>query len=80
MIGRGDTGLDLVLRQLSRRGAGGFEWYKDSCLLRRIEVRMRARGVGSLSRYAALLEDDPGELDRLLHTLSVRVTGFFRNP
>ena len=80
MIGRGDTGLELVLRQLSRRGAGGFEWYKDSCLLRRIEVRMRARRVATLSRYAALLEDDPDELDRLLHTLSVRVTGFFRNP
>lgn len=80
MIGRGDAGLDLVLRQLSRRGAAGFEWYKDSCLLRRIEVRMRARGAGSLTRYAALLEDDPEELDRLLHTLSVRVTGFFRNP
>lgn len=80
MIGRDDIGLDLVLRQLSRRGAGGFEWYKDSCLLRRIEVRMRARGVGTLSGYAALLEDDPAELERLLHTLSVRVTGFFRNP
>ncbi|HEX7024188.1 MAG TPA: protein-glutamate O-methyltransferase CheR [Gemmatimonadales bacterium] len=80
MIGRDDAGLDEVLRQLSRRGAGGFEWYKDSCLLRRIEVRMRARGVHSLSGYAALLGDEPEELERLLHTLSVRVTGFFRNP
>ena len=80
MIRRDDIGLDLVLRQLSGRGAGGFEWYKDSCLLRRIEVRMRARGVGTLSGYAALLEDDRAEMDRLLHTLSVRVTGFFRNP
>lgn len=80
MIGRDEVGLDLVLRQLGRRGAAGFEWYKDSCLLRRIEVRMRARGVGTLSSYAALLEDDPSEVERLLHTLSVRVTGFFRNP
>lgn len=80
MIRREDAGLDMVLRQLSRRGAGGFEWYKDSCLLRRIEVRMRARRVDSLGRYAALLEHDPDELERLLHTLSVRVTGFFRNP
>ena len=80
MIGREDLGLDLVLRQLTSRGAGGFEWYKDSCLLRRIEVRMRARRVGTLSEYAALLEVDPVEVDQLLHTLSVRVTGFFRNP
>lgn len=80
MIGRNDAGLERVLGHLARRGAGGFEWYKDSCLLRRIEVRMRARQAETLSAYAALLEDDPAELDRLLHTLSVRVTGFFRNP
>ena len=80
MIGREDVGLDLVLRHLTSRGAGGFEWYKDSCLLRRIEVRMRARHADTLHAYAALLADDPAELDRLLHTLSVRVTGFFRNP
>ena len=80
MIGREDVGLELVLRQLTARGAGGFEWYKDSCLLRRIEVRMRARRVETLSGYAVLLQDDPAEVERLLHTLSVRVTGFFRNP
>jgi two-component system CheB/CheR fusion protein len=79
-VTRDDFGLDEVIRQLARRGAGGFEWYKDSCLLRRIEVRMRARGVGSLTGYAALLADDPDEVSRLLHTLSVRVTSFFRNP
>ncbi len=80
MSGRGDFGLTEVLRQLARRGVGGFEWYKDSCLLRRIEVRMRARGVGTLTGYATLLQDDTEEADRLLHTLSVRVTSFFRNP
>ena len=80
MRGAGDFGLDEVLRQLNQRGAGGFEWYKESCLLRRIEVRMRARGVGTLSGYAGLLSDDTAEFDRLLRSLSVRVTGFFRNP
>lgn len=69
-----------VMQQLARSGGGGFEWYKDSCLLRRIEVRMRARGVGTIAGYAALLRDDPAEMERLLHTLSVRVTEFFRNP
>lgn len=80
MTSRDDFGLAEVIRQLARRGAGGFEWYKDSCLLRRIEVRMRARGVGTLIGYATLLADDAEEVDRLLHTLSVRVTSFFRNP
>ncbi|HEV8613095.1 MAG TPA: CheR family methyltransferase [Gemmatimonadales bacterium] len=76
----GDFGLGLVIKQLALRGAGGFEWYKESCLLRRIEVRMRARGIGTLIGYSGLLADDPEELDRLLRSLSVRVTGFFRNP
>ena len=75
-----DFGLGEVIRQLSTHGAGGFEWYKESCLLRRIEVRMRARGVGTLSGYAGLLAGDADEMERLLRALSVRVTGFFRNP
>jgi len=75
-----DFGLTEVIRQLSTHGAGGFEWYKESCLLRRIEVRMRARGVGTLSGYAGLLAGDAAEMERLLRALSVRVTGFFRNP
>jgi two-component system CheB/CheR fusion protein len=41
---------------------------------------MRARGVGTLSGYAGLLADEPEEMGRLLRSLSVRVTGFFRNP
>ena len=80
MTGTADFGLREVIRQLSARGAAGFEWYKESCLLRRIEVRMRARAVGTLTGYASLLADDAEELDRLLRSLSVRVTGFFRNP
>lgn len=80
MTGTADFGLSEVIRQLSDRGAGGFEWYKESCLLRRIEVRMRARGIGTLTGYASLLADDAEELGRLLRSLSVRVTGFFRNP
>lgn len=79
MTVREDFGLSEVIRHLTRGGGGGFEWYKDSCLLRRIEVRMRARGVQSLAAYAGLLEHEPGEVDLLLHTLSVRVTSFFRN-
>lgn len=75
-----DFGLSVVIRELARHGAGGFEWYKENCLLRRVEVRMRARGISSLVSYAGMLGNDPTEVEHLLHTLSVRVTGFFRNP
>lgn len=80
MTDKADFGLALVINELARRGASGFEWYKESCLLRRIEVRMRARSAPSLAAYAVLLEEDADEAGHLLHTLSVRVTSFFRNP
>lgn len=75
-----EYGLSVVIRELARHGGGGFEWYKESCLLRRVEVRMRARGIDNLVAYAGLLTNDQAEVELLLHTLSVRVTGFFRNP
>ena len=74
------NGMAAVLRQLRHRGAGGLELYKDSCLVRRIEMRMRVRGVGTLAGYASLLARDATETDRLIGSLSVRVTGFFRDP
>lgn len=73
-------GMAAVLRQLRRRGGAAFECYKDSCLARRIGLRMRARGVGTLAGYAGLLARDEQEADRLRRALSVGVTGFFRNP
>ena len=75
-----ENGMAAVLRQLRHRGAGGLELYKDSCLVRRIEMRMRVRRVASLTGYAALLARDAAETDRLIGSLSVRVTGFFRDP
>lgn len=54
--------------------------YRPRCLRRRIGVRMRARGVDTPKAYAALLDRDPGEYDRLLRVLTINVSRFFRNP
>lgn len=53
--------------------------YKDKCLRRRIAVRMRARGKTTYDGYAALLDHDPEEYERLLETLTINVTRFFRD-
>lgn len=62
--------------------AVGFECrsYKEKCLRRRIAVRMRARGVHSYGEYAALLRTDDSEYARLLDTLTINVSKFYRNP
>jgi len=62
--------------------SGGFlcTGYKERCLRRRIAVRMRARGTHRYAEYEALLRRDPAEYQRLLDTVTINVSKFFRNP
>src|SRR5260221_7766995 len=54
--------------------------YKDTCLRRRISVRMRLKGAATFEEYGFLLDDDANEYDRLIATLTINVSKFFRNP
>lgn len=53
--------------------------YKDKCLRRRVAVRMRARGMENCADYASCLDGDEREYDRLIRSLTINVTRFFRN-
>lgn len=53
--------------------------YKDKCLRRRIAVRMRSKGTPTYAEYAGILDTDPREYERLIRTLTINVTKFFRN-
>jgi len=53
--------------------------YKDKCLRRRIAVRLRARNILSCAEYARVLDGDEREYERLMRSLTVNVTKFFRN-
>jgi len=55
-------------------------FYNDSYLDRRITARMRRTDVDDYRAYRRLLERDADERDALLDSLSINVTGFFRNP
>lgn len=54
--------------------------YKEKCLRRRLAVRMRARGVHTYGQYGQLLRRDKAEYDRLMDTVTINVSKFFRNP
>ncbi len=54
--------------------------YKDKCLRRRIAVRMRAVGALSYADYVRVLDETPGEVERLMDALTINVTKFYRNP
>jgi chemotaxis protein methyltransferase CheR len=62
--------------------AGGIDLdlYKDSCVLRRIMLRIHSCGVRDLRGYLRLVSRDPDERGRLVKALTIQVSQFFRNP
>jgi chemotaxis methyl-accepting protein methylase len=75
-----DPGFALLLERLAGHPLPPLDMYKDRCLRRRLAVRMRACGVTSVAEYARMLDQRPEEVSRLLATLTINVTQFFRNP
>ena len=73
------AGFDALTTKITRDRGFGCASYKEKCLRRRIAVRMRARGVHSFADYAAVLDGDPHEYDRLIDALTINVTKLFRN-
>ena len=74
------AGFVALCKKIERdRGFRCFD-YKDTCLRRRISVRMRAKGARTFADYAGILDTDAAEYDRLVETLTINVSKFFRNP
>ena len=57
-----------------------LEGYKDKCVKRRINIRVRATQSPSSEAYATLLTHDAAEREHLLRVLTIHVSHFFRNP
>ena len=74
-----DPDLAALVRKIALERRFGFDAYKESCLRRRVAVRMRARGVNGYQEYAQLLDRDAAEYEELLDTLTINVTKFYRN-
>ena len=79
MIKADDPGFPRLMEKITRESGFRCASYKDKCLRRRIAVRMRAKGAYSANEYAGVLDTDPREYERLLRSLTVNVTKFFRN-
>jgi len=72
--------FDELLGYIERELDFESGFYNDAYLDRRINARMRRTGIDDYRPYQRLLEDDEGERAALLDSLSINVTGFFRNP
>jgi chemotaxis methyl-accepting protein methylase len=74
-----DPELAALMGKIARERGFCCEAYKESCLRRRLAVRMRARGVHTYAQYAGVLDRDGEEYQRLLDALTINVSKFFRN-
>jgi chemotaxis protein methyltransferase CheR len=72
--------LELLLEAVYRRYGFDFREYAPASLKRRLQRRMRAEGVTTISGLQERLLHDPQVMEKLLLDLSVNVTAMFRDP
>jgi chemotaxis protein methyltransferase CheR len=72
--------IELLLTAIARRYGYDFRQYASASLKRRIQRAMQEEGVRTLSGLQERLLHDPAALGRFVSTLSVHVTGMFRDP
>lgn len=75
-----DPRFAALCRKIERDRGFYCSSYKDTCIRRRVSVRMRVKGAASFDEYSSLLDHDLLEYDRLIATLTINVSRFFRNP
>ena len=78
--GREARAFAALLERIRERSGIDFGTYKTATIIRRLRGRMSAAGHSSLSAYAKQLESDPAEYARLINSLLIKVTEFFRDP
>ena len=71
--------IQRVMRHLRNRVGHDFSEYKPGTLLRRIAVRMSILNQGSAADYLRYLIDQPQEAEKLLDSILINVTSFFRD-
>jgi two-component system CheB/CheR fusion protein len=69
-----------LLDRIRERSGIDFATYKTATIIRRLRGRMNATGHRSLGDYARLIETDAEEYARLISSLLIKVTEYFRDP
>ena len=74
-----EKGLSQILERVYEQVGLEFRQYKETSLKRRVERRLRATKAQSYQHYTQILEAEPTEYMKLVNTLTVNVSEFFRN-
>lgn len=74
-----DSNFKFLIDKIARNRNLDFSQYRPQVLKRRINLRMQLSGCGTYWDYIMLLNRDPDEYDRLIESLSIKVSEFFRD-
>lgn len=80
MSSQDDSGFRSLLEYIEANLEFETGFYNDSYLDRRISARMRRTNREDYRAYQTFLDGNEEEAEALLDSLSINVTGFFRNP
>lgn len=72
--------LETILDKIKQLRGIDFSCYRRNTLIRRVSARLAKLGMEDYARYLELLENDPTECDKLIDTIAINVSSFFRNP
>jgi two-component system CheB/CheR fusion protein len=72
--------MEEIFHLLESKTGHSFSSYKKSTIGRRIERRMNAHNIKSLSSYLHFIQRNPAEVHTLFKELLIGVTHFFRDP
>lgn len=72
--------LNALLKKVRLRKSIDFSGYKKSSLKRRIARRRELTKAASMEEYLHLIEAVPEECEKLIETLLIKETAFFRDP
>lgn len=75
-----DYGFQLLRERIKRDTNFNAPFYEEKHLKRRLAVRMRALNVSTYQEYLGVLSRRRDEYNKLLRTLTINVTRFFRDP
>lgn len=74
-----DKELELLTQKIGRERNFDCGQFRQTYFRRRVTTRMRATGAVDVARYMHVLDTDGDEWNRLISTLTVNVTEFFRD-
>ena len=72
--------IENIVSELRDRRGIRFDRYRSTTVCRRIASRLAVLNIASPTNYLERLRDDLDECDRLIDTILINVSSFFRDP